>query len=161
MKAFGGWMVLVPASVLVLTACSGSGGSPDSTPASSAPGTSAPAPAGGNVAVALNQWSVTPTASTVPTGSVTFTVTNNGNTAHEFVVLLTDTPAGDIPVASFEGVPERIDEDTAGTNVGETGDMEPGTSKSLTIDLKPGHYAFVCNLPGHYGLGMHTDFTVS
>ena len=52
-------------------------------------------------------------------------------------------------------------EDTAGTNVGETGDMEAGTTKTLTIDLAPGHYAFVCNLPGHYGQGMHTDFTVT
>jgi uncharacterized cupredoxin-like copper-binding protein len=39
--------------------------------------------------------------------------------------------------------------------------MEPTTTKSITIDLKPGHYALVCNLPGHYGLGMHVDLTVT
>ena len=44
------------------------------------------------------------------------------------------------------------------TNVGETGDMEPGTSMTLTLDLAPGHYAAVCNLVGHYANGMHEDF---
>jgi uncharacterized cupredoxin-like copper-binding protein len=28
----------------------------------------------------------------------------------------------------------------------------------LTIDLAAGHYAIVCNLPGHYAAGMHVDF---
>ena len=39
--------------------------------------------------------------------------------------------------------------------------MEPDSTKALTLDLAPGHYAFVCNLPAHYGLGMHVDFTVT
>ncbi len=26
--------------------------------------------------------------------------------------------------------------------------------------LKKGHYALICNLPGHYQGGMHADFTV-
>ena len=43
-------------------------------------------------------------------------------------------------------------------NVGETGDMEPGAVMLLTIDMSAGHYAVVCNLPGHYAMGMHQDF---
>jgi uncharacterized cupredoxin-like copper-binding protein len=31
----------------------------------------------------------------------------------------------------------------------------------LTADLSPGHYALVCNLPGHYKAGMHVDFWVT
>jgi uncharacterized cupredoxin-like copper-binding protein len=160
MKFFGRWAAVIPASVLLIaTACSGSGSttSPSSTPTSP----SSSAVGGGDVAVTLEQWAVTPTETTVSAGSVTFTVTNDGTIPHEFVVLETETPAGDFPIKSFEGESERINEDTAGTNVGETGDMEAGTTKTLTIDLAPGHYAFVCNLPGHYGAGMHTDFTVS
>jgi len=80
---------------------------------------------------------------------------------HEFVVLRTQTQAADIPVASFEGETGRINEDTAGTNVGETGDLVVAATKSLTVDLKPGHYVFFCNLPGHYQSGMHVDVTVS
>lgn len=153
MRFLGRWSILIPTSVLLIaTACSGSGSSISS---------SEPAAGGGDVAVTLKQWAVTPTATTVAAGSVTFTVKNDGTIPHEFVVLQTETPAGDFPIGSFEGESDRIDEDTAGTNVGETGDMNAGTTKTLTIDLAPGHYAFVCNLPGHYGKGMHTDFTVT
>jgi uncharacterized cupredoxin-like copper-binding protein len=100
---------------------------------------------------------------TVPEGKVSFVVTNESTTeTHEFVVLSTKTPAADFPIVSFEGEANRIDEDAPGvTNVGETGDMEPGTSKLLTIDLSSGHYAVVCNLPGHYAGGMHQDFWVT
>ncbi len=153
MKFLGRWAVVIPTSVLLIaTACSGSGSSTSS---------SGSAVGGRDVAVTLKQWAVTPTATTVSAGSVIFTVKNDGTIPHEFVVLQTETPAGDFPIKSFEGESERINEDTAGTNVGETGDMEAGTTKTLTIDLAPGHYALVCNLPGHYGQGMHTDFTVT
>jgi uncharacterized cupredoxin-like copper-binding protein len=80
---------------------------------------------------------------------------------HEFVVLRTKTQVADVPVTSFEGESGRINEDTAGTNVGETGDLAAGATKSVTVDLKPGHYIFFCNLPGHYQSGMHVDVTVS
>ena len=94
-------------------------------------------------------------------GAVTFVVTNEGTQTHEFVVLRTDAAAGSFPIVSFEGEPNRIDEDAKGlTNVGETGDMEPGATMSLTIDLSAGHYAVVCNLAGHYAMGMHQDFNV-
>jgi uncharacterized cupredoxin-like copper-binding protein len=93
-----------------------------------------------------------------PEGSVSFVVTNEGAETHEFVVLSTDTAAADFPIVSFEGEANRIDEDAKGVvNVGETGDMKPGTTMVLTIDLGPGHYAVVCNLPGHYAMGMHQD----
>ena len=116
---------------------------------------------GGNVTVSVQQWSVTPSTPTVPTGLVSFAVTDKGTIKHEFVVLRTDTPASEIPIESFEGEKDRINEDAAGTNVGETGDMRPGATKTITIDLKPGHYVLFCNLPGHYGMGMHTEFTVT
>jgi uncharacterized cupredoxin-like copper-binding protein len=109
----------------------------------------------------LTQWAITPTAATISAGSVTFNVTNKGNITHEFVVLRTDTPEGAITIGSFENESDRIDEEHAGTNVGETGDLAAGASKALTITLTPGHYVFVCNLPSHYRQGMHFGFTVS
>jgi uncharacterized cupredoxin-like copper-binding protein len=99
-----------------------------------------------------------------PAGKVSFIITNDGAKDHEMVVLQTDTMAADFPITGFEGDPNRFDEDAKGlTNVGETGDpaMKPGTSMMLTIDMAPGHYAIVCNLPGHYGMGMHQDFNVT
>jgi uncharacterized cupredoxin-like copper-binding protein len=128
-----------------------------------APESAAPAAIAANapVTVALDQWSITPDMTKAANGPVTFTVSNNGSITHEFVVMKTATPATDFHVGSFEGEKPRVNEDTVGTNVGETGDMEAGTTKTITIDLKPGHYVFMCNLPAHYGLGMRTDFTVN
>ena len=111
--------------------------------------------------VTLNEYSINLSSQTLPAGPVTFSVKNAGTTAHEFVVIKTDTRAADFPITTFEGERDRIDEDAAGKNVGETGDMEPGTSKTLTITLEPGHYVAVCNLPGHYSKGMHQDLTVN
>ncbi len=145
------------AGVLVPSAAGPASGSP--TPADS-PSASPVAP-GGPVTVTLEQWSITPSATTVPAGPVTFVVSNAGTITHEFVVIRSNTLAADFPIGSFEGEKNRINEDTVGTNVGETGDMEAGGTQSLHLDLRPGHYAFVCNLPGHYGLGMHIDFTVA
>jgi uncharacterized cupredoxin-like copper-binding protein len=35
-----------------------------------------------------------------------------------------------------------------------------GVTKTLKLNLKPGHYTLICNFPGHYQAGQHTDFTV-
>ena len=100
--------------------------------------------------------------SAAPEGSVSFLVTNTADETHEFVVLQTDQPADSFPIVSFEGETNRIDEEATGVvNVGETGDMEAGAVQMLTLDLPPGHYAVVCNLPGHYAAGMHQDFWVT
>jgi uncharacterized cupredoxin-like copper-binding protein len=99
-----------------------------------------------------------------PQGKVTFIITNQGAEDHEFVVLATDSAAADFPITGFEGEPNRFDEDANGlTNVGETGDpaMAPGTSLMLTIDMSAGHYAVVCNLAGHYAMGMHQDVWIT
>ena len=99
-----------------------------------------------------------------PAGKVSFIITNDGKEDHELVALQTDTMAADFPIVTFDGEPNRFDEDAKGlTNVGETGDpaMAPGTSMMLTIDMAEGHYAVVCNLQGHYAMGMHQDFWVT
>jgi uncharacterized cupredoxin-like copper-binding protein len=169
-------VVLVAGSLLGLTACVNKHGSSTpggwstiaALPAANATPTPAPSPAAppSSVEVTLGEASADQmfihlSSPIAAAGKVTFTVTNQGTHTHEFVVLSTDTPADSFPIASFEGEKDRIDEDAAGTNVGETGDMEPGTTKTLSIDLSAGHYAVVCNLPGHYRMGMHQDFTVS
>jgi uncharacterized cupredoxin-like copper-binding protein len=110
------------------------------------------APLTRNVDVSLAQFAVTPSVSQAPGGRVTFRVHNAGTITHEFVVIKTERAASDLPIKNG-----RADE--AG-NVGETGDLEPGLTKSVSLKLAPGHYALICNLPGHYLAGQHTDFTV-
>jgi len=98
---------------------------------------------------------------TAPAGKVTFVIHNSDAMDHELVGFATKTPAGAYPITSFDGQPNRIDEDKAGTAVIDTGAALPaGTTQLLTVDLKAGHIALVCNLPGHYGAGMHADFRV-
>src|SRR4051812_37226226 len=92
--------------------------------------------------VALKEFKVIPTATTLAAGKIIFKVHNIGNVTHEFVVLKTKFPAAHLPL--YKG---RADE--AG-NVGETGDLKAGASKNLSLILAPGHYALICNLPGHY-----------
>jgi uncharacterized cupredoxin-like copper-binding protein len=156
------WFALLPiAGLLATTACASS---PAATAGAGSPASKSTTPAvasGGAIQVGLAEWKISPTVTTVAAGPVAFDVTNNGTTPHEFVVLRTDTSSADFPITSFEGESPRFNEDTAGENVGETGDMEVGATKTLQIDLKPGHYALVCNLPGHYGAGMHVDFVVT
>ena len=103
------------------------------------------------VGVSLREFAVNTTASAAAAGKVTFHVRNTGNITHEFVVLKTPKPAASL----LNGA--RADESG---NVGETGDLKAGASKTITLNLKPGHYALICNLPGHYKAGQHTDFTV-
>jgi hypothetical protein len=93
-------LVIIPAVLVMAAACSKSA-------------TSGPKP----LTVSLKEFSVTLSTLTAPAGETTFSVSNSGTTAHEFVVLKTDTPAGDFPVTSFEGESERFDEDAAGENV--------------------------------------------
>jgi uncharacterized cupredoxin-like copper-binding protein len=67
-------------------------------------------------------------------------------------VLKTPTAAADLPVKAGRA--------SEAGNIGETGDLRPGATKSVVIQLPAGHYALICNLPGHYLAGQHTDFTV-
>jgi uncharacterized cupredoxin-like copper-binding protein len=38
--------------------------------------------------------------------------------------------------------------------------VPPGQSRTLYTVLTPGNYVFVCNLPGHYRLGMRAALVV-
>jgi uncharacterized cupredoxin-like copper-binding protein len=95
---------------------------------------------------------------TIPAGEVTFRVANNSaDIEHEMVVAtLPDMSAG---LPYVEDV-ARVDEEANGANLGEVAELEPGTSGSLTIRLKPGTYALYCNIAGHYASGMWTILTV-
>jgi uncharacterized cupredoxin-like copper-binding protein len=112
----------------------------------------APAPLGHAVKASLTEMKIADSVDTVAAGKVKFTVTNNGAETHEYVVLDTPTPAAKLPVSGGRA--------SEAGNVGETGDLPPGQTKTFTLNLKPGHYAIICNLPGHFLAGMYTDLTV-
>ena len=93
---------------------------------------------------------------------------NAGSIDHELIVLRTHRPFDELPVvdAGDPPVPVKVGADKVDetTNVGETGDpdLKPGVTRTFVIkNLAPGHYALVCNLAKHYGLGMRAPFTVT
>jgi uncharacterized cupredoxin-like copper-binding protein len=55
---------------------------------------------------------------------------------------------------------DRIDEDAAG-HLGEVSELDPGKSGSLTLDLTPGKYLVLCNIPHHFMAGMWKLLTVT
>ena len=44
--------------------------------------------------------------------------------------------------------------------VDEVEDVTAGSTTELSVDLEPGSYAIICNLPEHYEEGMFTTLVV-
>ena len=147
-------VALIAAIGLGLAACSSSSSS--STPTTD---TTTTAPTGtGDVGVAEKDFEISLDSSSAPAGKVTFTVANAGPSVHEFVVFKTDLPEDQLPTDSKGDVDES---GTGVTHIDEIEDIAAGsTDSTLKVDLESGAYVLICNLPGHYGLGMHTAFTV-
>lgn len=98
---------------------------------------------------------------TMKAGDVTFHITNEGPTAHEFVVFKTDLAEDDLPKTTDEDGSEIVDEEGEGIEaIDEVEDIEVGATPDFEVNLNPGSYVAICNVPGHYGSGMHTSFTV-
>ncbi|MGI8687409.1 MAG: cupredoxin domain-containing protein [Thermomicrobiales bacterium] len=84
--------------------------------------------------------------SSVPAGSVTFKISNQGPTPHNVGV----TKQGDASKGSGITGPVIKDSDT----------IDGGKTTSITLDLQPGTYNVVCTVAGHVQLGMIVALTV-
>jgi uncharacterized cupredoxin-like copper-binding protein len=118
----------------------------------------------------LTTYTFTLSADTASAGTIVFHVTNSATDQnHEFVIFKTDLPVDKLPMKdSGDGSGTlQIDEEGAGVEhiaeIPDT-DLTPGTTKDLTVDLKPGRYVIVCNLVvngiSHFMQGMHAVLTV-
>lgn len=133
-----------------------------------AAGCAAAKPAGGTVAVVLQEWAVVPAAASVKAGPVTFNVSNKGpDDPHELVIIKTDLAPGELPTDELG----KVDEEGAGVEtVGEVEEFDPGKVETATFELKAGTYALICNIvqdepdgtkESHYRQGMFIAFTVN
>lgn len=135
--------VVSVAMVATLGACGGD--SSDSADATS-----------NDITGSLKEWTVETDATTAKAGEVVFTITNDGTVGHEFLVVKTDIAPGAIPLDG-----DHFAEPTDGLEViDEIGEFAKGTTETLTLNLDPGTYQLVCNLPDHYSAGMYMTFTV-
>lgn len=125
-----------------------------STPATTSTAAAATSGKGATAAATLTEYKIAMVPTAVPAGHVTFDVRNAGKIKHQFTVIRTDKSAATV-------LSKRDPNDDIPGARGEIATIAPGASKTLVIKhLKPGHYALVCALPGHYQSGMHADFTV-
>jgi len=103
------------------------------------------------VSISLHDFRIDSSISTTTSTDVIFEVHDLAPATHEFVLVRSDLPADDLPIAA-DGL--SVDEDRLHP-VGEIGEVETGTTETLALHLAPGRYVFFCNLEGHYLGGMH------
>ena len=106
--------------------------------------------------VTIKDFKVRPSSPTAPAGMVTLSVSNIGPTTHEFVVVRTHLPDGELPIGA-DGL--SVDEDRL-DDVDEIEGVEDGSTEKVTVRLDPGRYVFFCNFEGHYLAGMHAAVRV-
>ena len=154
-------------------ACASSGSAPSSPPSAAAPSSAQPSaaptasaiesaaavsasPAGGQT-ISLYEWKVV-VASTIKSGKSSFTISNDGTAPHELLVFKSDLKPSAYPTDAAG----NIKEEGAGVTLVSDGDnIDPAGSQVRAIDLAPGTYLFVCNIPGHFKQGMFTVVTVT
>jgi uncharacterized cupredoxin-like copper-binding protein len=141
-------LILVPAVIALAGSLAGCGAR--STAATARPATT--------VGIVLQDFKIVPGATRVAAGRVTFDVSNNGPATHEFNVDRTNLAADSLPIDST-----GLQLDSASSQLQHQGSIESldlRASRRLSLDLKPGHYVFYCNLPGHYLSGMRVSLDV-
>jgi uncharacterized cupredoxin-like copper-binding protein len=158
---------------LAAVACASSGSSPSFAPsaAASTPSQAIVAPTASPIAstatasaspagaptISLYEWKVV-VASTLKSGTSTFTISNFGAAPHELLVFKSDRAPSAYPTDAAGD----IKEEGAGVSLVSDGDnIAPGGSQVRIIDLKPGKYLFVCNIAGHFKQGMFVAVTVA
>ena len=104
---------------------------------------------------------ITASAPQAAVGPVTFTVTNSSSQmVHEMIVVrLTAEQAAHPEALPYDTMGGMVDEDKV-DDVGEVSELDPGKSGSLTVDLAAGTYELICNVPGHFMIGMRAIVVV-
>ena len=116
-----------------------------------------PPASGPIVNITLRDFEIESSTPVVGQSDIVFRVLNRAPATHEFVVVRSDVPPDQLPIAS-DGL--SVDEDRL-RPVGEIGEIDTGTTEALAIHLAPGRYVFFCNLEGHYLGGMYGVVEVS
>lgn len=122
--------------------------------AACAPAQAEKLPSDVQVTADMKDYSITLNVTSVKAGVVKFGVRNLGGMAHQFDLIRTDLAADKLPV---DGASAKAKEDGLVKQVVNIG---PGKVVTVSADLQPGHYVIICNVAGHYQLGMRAGLTV-
>jgi hypothetical protein len=120
----------------------------------------------GKVNVTLAEWSIVTDPTSIPKGTVEFTINNNGDQKHDLIILRTNIPPDQLPTKSDGSV------DTEATDIKvehQIDELDSGDKTGRTYDMDAGTYVLISNLVddnngtkvAQYGKGMHTSFTVT
>ena len=163
-------------ATMLLGACSSEEEAPKATPAAAkateapkatatatataaAKATEAPkateAAAAAKVAVTIKEFTFEAPA-TVKAGEVTFASKNAGAAPHELAIVKSDAAdAKKLPVK------DGLMDEAVNKPLARTAQLAAGASADLKVTLTAGKYILVCNVPGHYSLGMAVPITVN
>ncbi len=121
------------------------------------------------VDVEIREWNVTSSEEKIPAGDVEVTIRNKGKEVHEMVLMMLNTndPVLHLPVDKNGAIDEKTM--TFAKIVDENEGIESGKHVKKSITLKPGRYAFICNMvetekdgtiEAHYSKGMAAQLLV-
>ena len=147
-------MLALSVLMALAAACSSTSNQTKSSPTPSATGAVT-----GAVTATEKDFAISVANANAKAGSVTFGVTNSGPSVHEFVVFKSDLAEDKLPMKA-DGT--AVDEAGAGvTHIDEIENIAKDATKTLTVTLAAGNYVLICNLPGHYKLGMHAKLSAA
>jgi uncharacterized cupredoxin-like copper-binding protein len=154
------WLVMATAVTLGLatTACSSGDSTSGDGSTSAAPASSEAETAGTAVPATESDFKIVLGEPEGSAGATTFQIQNDGPSTHEFVVFKTDLAPDSLPTDK-DG---NVEEDGKGVeHLDEVEDIAAGSDAELELDLEAGSYVVICNLPGHYKLGMDAGYTAT
>ena len=104
--------------------------------------------------VEMTDYKLLTNAATVRPGETKIGVRNRGSQPHDLVVLRTDIAPDKLP---YDAGRAKADEPGL---VARTKELRAGGTAAVTATLEPGQYVLICNVAGHYGLGMRSALKV-
>jgi uncharacterized cupredoxin-like copper-binding protein len=149
----------VPSTHLAVTSAppAASIATPTASPVAAASAPATPIAIAVDPTISLYEWKViAPT--TLKAGKTSFTISNFGTVPHELLIFKSPLAADKYPTDAKGNIKEK----GAGVDVLSDGEnIDPAGSQVRTVDLTPGTYLFVCNIPGHFKSGMFSVVTVT
>ena len=142
MKRFGLLALMLGVLSVGISACGGDNATATPPPQPTATNTTGTSGSTGGtagtqeVAINLKEWAIEPANIEVNAGKVKFTVTNTGEFAHDL---------------AFQGLGDAAKLPAFKSSDG---------PKTLELDVTPGTYAMICDIPGHADHGMKGTLTV-